>query len=120
MLRITVLALGMVLAAALCSCGHPDGPSGSSSVLRRGIGGDISTLDPAAVADTFSAQVLQDLYEGLTTESSTGDVLPGVAGLLTVDASGKEYTFHLRSDARWSNGKPVRAQEFVAAWRRVV
>jgi oligopeptide transport system substrate-binding protein len=120
MFRVTDLALGMFLVAGLWSCGHPNDPSVSSSVLRRGIGGDISTLDPAAVADNFSAQVLQDLYEGLTTESSTGDVLPGVAASWTVDASGKEYTFHLRSDARWSNGKPVRAQEFVAAWRRVV
>jgi ABC-type oligopeptide transport system substrate-binding subunit len=120
MFRVNDLALGMFLVTALCSCGHSDAPSGSSLVLRRGIGGDISTLDPAAVADTFSAQVLQDLYEGLTTESSTGDVLPAVAASWTVDAGGKEYTFHLRSDARWSNGKPVRAQEFVAAWRRVV
>jgi oligopeptide transport system substrate-binding protein len=120
MSRVTNLALGMVLAAGLWGCGHPADSSGSSSLLRRGIGGDISTLDPAAVTDNFSAHVLQDLYEGLTTESSTGDVLPGVAASWTVDAAGKEYTFHLRPDARWSNGKPVRAQEFVAAWRREV
>jgi oligopeptide transport system substrate-binding protein len=89
-------------------------------VLRRGLSGDLSSLDPAAAADTFSIQVLQDLYEGLTTESSTGAAVPGVAASWTVDSAGTQYTFHLRPDARWSNGKPVRAQDFLTAWRRLL
>ncbi|MEO7206614.1 MAG: peptide ABC transporter substrate-binding protein [Steroidobacteraceae bacterium] len=71
-------------------------------------------------ADNFSFQLLQDLYEGLTIESANGQILPGVALSWAVDPTGTEYTFHLRNDARWSNGKPVRAQEFVFAWRRVL
>ncbi|HEY2678741.1 MAG TPA: peptide ABC transporter substrate-binding protein [Steroidobacteraceae bacterium] len=77
-------------------------------------------MDPAAAADTFSTQVLQDLFEGLTSESPNGEVVPGIASSWTVDSVGKKYTFKLRSNARWSNGKPVRAQEFVAAWQRVL
>jgi oligopeptide transport system substrate-binding protein len=88
--------------------------------LRRGLSGDLSSLDPAAAADTFSIQVLTDLYEGLTAESPTGAAVPAVASSWTVDPAGTEYTFHLRPDARWSNGKPVRAQDFVVAWRRVL
>jgi oligopeptide transport system substrate-binding protein len=84
------------------------------------LGGEPSTLDPAAAADSFSQEVLGDLYEGLTIESTNGDVLPGVASSWTVDSSGTQYTFIIRTDARWSNGKPVRAQDFVTAWRRVV
>src|ERR1700694_4520639 len=75
---------------------------------------------PASAADTFSIQVLQDLYEGLTAESPTGSAIPAVASSWSVNVSGTQYTFHLRPDAHWSNGKPVRAQDFVVAWRRVL
>ncbi|MGA2778580.1 MAG: peptide ABC transporter substrate-binding protein [Steroidobacteraceae bacterium] len=104
--------------ALLCAC-HPTFPSGRTA-LHRALGGEPSTLDPGAVPDNFSTTVLIDLYEGLTAESPTGEVIPGVAESWTIDPSGTEYTFHLRTDARWSNGKPVRAQDFISAWRREV
>src|SRR5271155_3787779 len=88
--------------------------------LRRGIGGEPGTLDPGAAGDTFSLEVLGDLYEGLTAESPTGTVVPGVAASWTVDATGTKYTFALRHDAKWSNGAPVRAQDFVTAWTRII
>lgn len=92
----------------------------SAEVLRRGLAGEPSSLDPAEAADNFSFQLIQDLYEGLTVESPRGEILPGVASSWTVDSLGTKYTFRLRESARWSNGKPVRAQDFVLAWRRVV
>jgi oligopeptide transport system substrate-binding protein len=88
--------------------------------LRRGLGGEPGSLDPAAAADSFSLEVLGDLYEGLTAESADGNIVPGVAESWAVDATGSRYEFHLRHDARWSNGAPVCAQDFVNAWRRVV
>jgi len=77
-------------------------------------------LDPEEASDTFSFDVIRDLYEGLASESPDGTVIPGVASSWTVDPSGVRYTFQLRPDAKWSNGKPVRAQDFVEAWRRIV
>ena len=118
-----LLGLGAPLLLAVSACNQHSSPSPKSAdvlVLRRGLGGDPASLDPAGATDTFSTQVLQDLYEGLTTESPTGDVLPGVASAWTVDVTGTQYTFQLRSEARWSNGKRVTAEEFVTAWRRVV
>jgi oligopeptide transport system substrate-binding protein len=116
-------ALGLSL-AFLTACGHSSDQSSATgtapTLLRRGLSGEPASLDPAAAPDTFSTQVVQDLYEGLTTESSTGSAVPGVASSWTVDPKGVHYTFYLRPDARWSNGRPVRAQDFVAAWRRVV
>jgi oligopeptide transport system substrate-binding protein len=102
--------------------GQPAQPSSleKTAALRRGIGGEPGTLDPGAAADSFSLEVLGDLYEGLTAESVDGTVVPGVAASWTVDPTGTRYEFNLRHDARWSNGAPVRAQEFVNAWRRVV
>jgi oligopeptide transport system substrate-binding protein len=88
--------------------------------LRRGLGGEPGSLDPGAATDSFSLEVLGDLYEGLTGESADGTVVPGVAASWTVDPTGTRYEFYLRHDARWSNGAPVRAQDFVYAWRRVV
>jgi oligopeptide transport system substrate-binding protein len=115
------LILGVSVAVGACSqSGTPSPDLGSDVVLRRGIAGEPSSLDPAAAIDTFSTQVIQDLYEGLTTESSSGEVIPGVASSWTVDSSGTQYTFNLRSNARWSNGKPVRAQDFLTAWQRVL
>lgn len=89
-------------------------------ILRRGIGGEPASLDPGSATDTFSFEVIRDLYEGLTTESPDGTVVPGVASSWTVNASGTQYTFELRPEARWSNGTRVRAKDFVDAWRRVV
>src|SRR5271170_4852300 len=116
MSRQTRLVVGVSLAVLLWSCGNPRENSDSSMVLRRGLAGEPATLDPADAADNFSFQVLQDLYEGLTIESASGGVLPGVASSWTINQAGTEYTFHLREGARWSNGQPVRAQEFVFAW----
>ena len=119
MMRKTHVAIWFFLLVCVWGCDHRANPP-DVEVLRRGLGGEPSALDPAAAADNFSLQVIQDLYEGLTTESPTGDVLPGVASSWTTDSSGTQYTFLLRSNARWSNGMPVLAKEFVAAWQRVV
>src|SRR5271165_6817235 len=116
-----VVIFGISVAVAACSQ-HSTSSTGQDRdvVLRRGIGGEPSSLDPATATDTFSLQVIQDLYEGLTSESSSGEVVPGVASSWTVDSTGTQYTFNLRTNARWSNGKPVRAQDFLAAWQRVL
>lgn len=114
------MLLGMWVFFGLAGCGNQSQTLDSNEILRRGLAGEPASLDPATAADNFSFQVLQDLYEGLTVESGTGQVLPGVALSWSVDQSGTEYTFHLRDDALWSNGKRVRAQEFVHAWQRVL
>src|SRR5271169_3515795 len=109
-----------VFATACGGQGTPATGQDSDVVLRRGIAGEPSSLDPASATDTFSSQVIMDLYEGLTSESSSGEVVPGVASSWTVDSTGTQYTFYLRPNARWSNGKTVRAQDFLAAWQRVL
>jgi oligopeptide transport system substrate-binding protein len=118
--RIARLLLYGFLGASLSCCGSQTDKPGQLGALRRGLAGEPASLDPAGASDNFSFQVLHDLYEGLTLESANGEVIPGVASSWSVDQTGTEYTFHLRGDARWSNGKPVRAQEFVFAWRRVL
>jgi oligopeptide transport system substrate-binding protein len=116
-----LIGLGvMFLVLSALGCSHPQGSSTPPQILRRGLSGEPATLDPAATGDTLSHEVLEDLYEGLTSESPAGGVIPGVASSWSVDPSGRRYTFRLRPDARWSNGKSVRTQDFIAAWQRVL
>ena len=89
-------------------------------VLRRGNGGDPQTLDPAAAEDVHAFGVLSDLYEGLIIVAGDGALLPGVAERWDVSPDGRRYTFYLRQESVWSNGEPVTAQQFVAAFHRVL
>ncbi len=89
-------------------------------VLRRGLPGEPRTVDPQQADDDFSFQVIRDLTEGLTDEDAYGKIVPGVADSWTLDDTGTIYTFHLRSDAKWSNGDQIVAAEFVRGLRRAV
>ena len=106
----------------LLSCGGPEQADNefSAVVFHRGNGAEPDTLDPHRSEGTGSAEILRDLYEGLTTETVDSDVTPGVAERWTISDDGTVYTFHLRADARWSNGDPVTADEFVFAFRRTL
>lgn len=117
--RLLCLGVGLLVVGIL-GCSEPQSPANTAEVLRRGISGEPATVDPADAADTFSYEVMEDLYEGLTSESPSGAVIPGVAESWTVDATGTQYTFQLRPNAKWSNGKPVRAEDFIAAWQRTL
>ena len=88
--------------------------------VRRGLPSEPLTLDPQLADDTYSNQVVRDLYEGLTAEDRHGQIVPGVASSWTVDTTGTIYTFQLRPEARWSDGSPVVAEEFVQGLRRAV
>jgi oligopeptide transport system substrate-binding protein len=121
------LALAAFVVAAGCDRAAPPQPDPSLSqaassklTLRRGHGGDPSSLDPQAAPDHYAQEILRDLFEGLTTESADGNVVPGVATRWSVSSDGRVYRFELREDARWSDGSRVVADDFVAAFRRAV
>lgn len=88
--------------------------------VRRGLPGEIETLDPYLANDNFSLPVVRDIYEGLTTEDIYGNPVPGVAESWEIDPSASRYTFKIRRDARWSNGEPIKASEFVSGMRHAV
>jgi len=121
-----IFALLAVLAAVLFACereagfGSRDASDETTTVLRRGNGGDPQTLDPARAEDVHAFNVLADLYEGLVAIDAKGNVVPGVAESWDVSSDGLTYTFHLRADALWSNGQPVSAEHFVAGFERTL
>ena len=93
---------------------------GTPTILRIGNGAEPETLDPQRSETTTSAAILRDLYEGLTSISPTGEVIPGVADHWEESADHLTFTFHIRENARWSNGDPLTAEDFVAGMRRTV
>ncbi|MDX1455629.1 MAG: peptide ABC transporter substrate-binding protein [Gammaproteobacteria bacterium] len=92
----------------------------AEQVLHRGNFLEPETLDPHKARGAEAANILRDLYEGLTREGADGSILPGVARSWEVSEDALRHTFHLRPDARWSNGDPLTAADFVFAFRRSV
>jgi oligopeptide transport system substrate-binding protein len=82
---------------------------------------DVRTLDPQRVSWLDEIQVVSAVFEGLTRlEPQTLEPEPGVAVSWTVNETQTQYTFQLRTGARWSNGEPVEAEDFRLAWLRVL
>jgi oligopeptide transport system substrate-binding protein len=89
-------------------------------VINRQLEADPRSLDPALMTDVVGEHVCDDQFEGLVTLDEAGHTAPGVATSWETSADGKTWTFQLRGNARWSNGKPVTADDFVYGWRRAV
>lgn len=77
-----------------------------------------SSVDPQVVEDVSGSEIVRDLFEGLMNQDADGNLIPGVATGYTTNAEKTVYTFTLRKNAKWSNGDPVTANDFVYAWRR--
>src|SRR3954467_9766626 len=75
-------------------------------------------LDSTRQVDVTSAFIVGHIMEGLTRYGTKGEILPGVAEKWDLKPTGA--VFHLRKNAKWSDGKPVTANDFVFSWRKVV
>lgn len=84
-------------------------------------GAEPEYLDPGKASGHAGIRLINQLFEGLVTlDPQTLEPLPGVAERWEVDADGTGYTFHLRADARWSDGRAVTAADFRRSWLRVL
>ncbi len=110
------LALSAPLLAAVIPAGtqlHP------TQTFTRGNGSEPESMDPA-VAETVPAnQILRDLFEGLTATTTEGKTVPGVAESWK-QTNPTTWVFKLRSNAKFSNGAPITADDFVYGIRRFV
>ncbi|MCB1493067.1 MAG: peptide ABC transporter substrate-binding protein [Rhodobiaceae bacterium] len=96
------------------------GAAHAEMVYHRGNTADPETLDQHKTSTTYEANILRDLYEGLVIYDAKAKVIPGVAESWTVSDDGLIYTFTLRGDAKWSNGDPVTANDFVYSMQRIM
>ena len=99
--------------------GRPD-PAvlASEQVVFRGNGEEPRTLDPHQAEGLPSEHILRDLFEGLTTITANGDIIPGAAIRWNISRNARTYTFYMRRDKMWSNGDPLTAEDFVFSLRR--
>jgi oligopeptide transport system substrate-binding protein len=79
------------------------------------------TLDPAMMTGEPEGRLGMALFEGVTRyNAKTMEPAPGVAESWDISPDGKTYTFHLRANARWTDGRPVTASDFVYSWKRLL
>ncbi|HVJ55563.1 MAG TPA: peptide ABC transporter substrate-binding protein [Aliidongia sp.] len=95
-------------------------PASADPELHRQMVAEPESLDPQKVSGQPEAVVLEDLFEGLLAASATGEPLPGAASSWDTTADGLVWTFHLRTDGKWSDGDPLTAEDFVYSLRREV
>ena len=87
--------------------------------LVRNNGSEVETLDPNVAESVPANNVTRDLFEGLTAVRSDGETVPGVAEKWEMKDS-TTWIFHLRKNAKWSNGETVTAGDFVFSAQRLV
>ena len=114
MLKATVFAASLIVLN-----GAVIAPALAEVVYNRGNDTDPTTLDHQKTSTVAEGNLMRDLYEGLVVQNAKAEVVSGVAESWQVSDDGLKYTFKLRQDAKWSNGDPMKASDFVFAYRRV-
>ena len=107
------------ITAAMCAVSLCISAAAAGKTLHLHNGGDPASLDPHKVSGDWENRVVGDLFEGLVTEDRQARPVAGMAERWEVSPDGLTYTFHLR-DAKWSDGAPVSADDFVFAFRRLM
>ncbi len=122
-----VVALSVIITSGGCFESEEGEPYYGQVRVPRGQefrwsdGGLPQTFDPALAAAPPDTDVVRALFEGLTDyDPQTLAPVAGVAARWEATADNRVWTFHLRPDARWSNGAQVTAQDFVRSWRRTL
>lgn len=118
-MRKRLLSAALVSGLALLTTGTYLSPAVAEVVYNRGNDTDPETLDHHKTTTVAVGHLMRDLYEGLVVHNAKAEIVPGVAESWEVSDDGLTYTFKLRQDAKWSNGDPVTAHDFVFAYRRI-
>lgn len=116
--NIRKIAVGLVLLLILTACGA-GGDSGAQKELKLIKNADIMSLDSTKATDEMSFEVLGAVAEGLYVLDENGMEKEALVEKVEESEDGLTYKFTLR-DAKWSNGDPVTADDFVYAWQRLV
>lgn len=135
-----LLALGLLLSIFMVACssgddgGSTSSDSGSDSGDKSGEAASedveqvlnlrekavIPDMDLSTSTDATAAVYIGNSKESLFRKNADGEWSPGIAKEYEMSEDGLTYTFHLREDAKWSNGDPVTAHDFVYSWRRAL
>ena len=94
----------------------------SEGILIMGNSSEPKGIDPHIVSGVLENNVIRSLFEGLVIEhhSKNGEYLPGVAKKVEHDGNSTVWTFHLREEARWSDGEPLTSEDFMFSFQRIL
>lgn len=120
--RVAALCLTAAVAvSALAGCASSKGGTSSKKQeITWGLTDEPETLDPSQDNYLLSTHVLLNLWSGLFKTDANNKLVKSVCDSYTVDSTGINYTFKIKSDAKWSDGKPVTAGDFEYSWKRLL
>ena len=108
--------VGLFVCSSLTSCDS----SGSRADLVILNGAEPESIDPAVITGQLDGRVAYALFDGLVHFDRHGVPQPAIAQSWDLSSNATTYTFHLRSNAKWSNNEPVTAIDFVESWKRTL
>lgn len=132
MKKIISLLLCLTVIFAFTACGGGGGESDAPFVATACIASEPETVDPGLISSVDGSTYVQHMFENLMKYAPTKEaadesgnvmmteVVEGQAASYTVSDDGLVYTFKIREDAKWSDGQPVKAQDWVYSWQRLV
>lgn len=94
--------------------------SSNDNAIYVNVGPEPKTIDPSLNSSLDGNLYIQHIFEGLASRDKNNQITYGTADYWEMSEDALTYTFHIRSNAKWSDGKNVVADDFVYAWRRVV
>ncbi|MED3118914.1 peptide ABC transporter substrate-binding protein [Bacillus thuringiensis] len=118
-----LMVMALVTSLLLTACNNKADKSDievKKQVLNVTVSEEIPSLDTVKTTDGTSAHVMQNIFEGLYVLNDQDQPTPAIAKSFKRSEDGKKYTFKLRKDAKWSNGDPVTAKDFVYGWQRLL
>ncbi|KAA5933196.1 MULTISPECIES: ABC transporter substrate-binding protein [Pantoea] len=118
-MTLAAISLSSVITPAIAANLPAGAQLAEQQQIVRHIKDEPASLDPLKAVGLPEIQVIRDLFEGLTNQDAQGKIVPGVAQSWS-SSDNKTWVFTLRNNARWSNGDPVTAQDFVYSWQRLV
>ncbi|MFE0583702.1 peptide ABC transporter substrate-binding protein [Pantoea vagans] len=118
-MTLAAISLSSVITPAIAANPPAGAQLAEQQQIVRHIKDEPASLDPLKAVGLPEIQVIRDLFEGLTNHDAQGKIVPGVAQSWSSNDN-KTWVFTLRNNARWSNGDPVTAQDFVYSWQRLV
>jgi len=118
-MTLAAISLSSIITPAIAANPPAGAQLAEQQQIVRHIKDEPASLDPLKAVGLPEIQVIRDLFEGLTNQDEQGKIVPGVAQSWS-SSDNKTWVFTLRNNARWSNGDPVTAQDFVYSWQRLV
>ena len=123
-----ILTIGLTIVLSACGGGNSTSRDAEKAatmidaqILMVGNGAEPAALDPHTVTGVPEHHILTALFEGLASADAKDlSPIPGVAKSWSLSEDQKVYTFQIREDAKWSNGDPITAADFVYSWERIL